>query len=789
VNFLDELNGPQRKAVEHINGPMMVIAGAGSGKTRVLTYRIAHLMRNGVDPFSILALTFTNKAAKEMKERVGRVVGHNEARNLMMGTFHSVFARILRVESDRINYPHNFTIYDSQDSKALIKDIIKRLNLDDKEYKVTSVAKRISGAKNNLLNADDYFNHSEIQAEDRQSGKPFISKIFKIYENRCMRAGAMDFDDLLYKMNVLLRDFPDLLNKYQHRFKYILIDEYQDTNYAQYLIIKQLAAVHENICVVGDDAQSIYGFRGASIQNILNFKKDYSDTKTYKLEQNYRSTKIIVNAANSVIASNQDQIQKKIWTANSEGEKIKIHKAASDNYEGRFVADSIYEMRGRVGSDYGDFAILYRTNAQSRSFEESLRKINIPYRIYGGQSFYQRKEIKDLIAYFRLTANPRDEEALRRIINYPTRGIGNTTVDRLFAAAQEKDIGVYDLMSLDEQPETIKKAAWNKIRDFTDMMTVFSSDLSSSTAHTLGLQIAKRTGLVHQLYTDKSPEGVARYDNIQELLNGLQSFSEQEDDEKAGEVRTLSEFLLDVALLTDADQEDDDTNKVSLMTIHAAKGLEFKHVNIVGLEENLFPSQRSMESRADMEEERRLFYVALTRAEQSCILSYATSRFKWGQMHHGDPSRFLDEIDEQYLIRPSGNREKHHTHGWSSRGVGNIADQKNIYRTITTNSSTLNAKVKAKSQSTYKPTLGGRKLTKVSDSNEPIITFDSTKAHQDEKFESSKLAEGNTVQHAKFGKGKVVKIEGDTPNEKATIFFPSVGTKQLLLKFAKLQIL
>ena len=383
MDFLDELNKPQREAAEHINGPMMVIAGAGSGKTRVLTYRIAQLMSKGVDTFSILSLTFTNKAAKEMKERVGRVVGHDKARNLMMGTFHSVFARILRVESDRINYPHNFTIYDSQDSKALIKDIVKGLKLDDKEYKTASVAKRISGAKNNLLNADDYLNHAEIQAEDRQSGKPFISKIFKSYENRCMRSGAMDFDDLLYKMNVLLRDFPDLLNKYQHRFKYILVDEYQDTNYAQYLIIKQLAAAHENICVVGDDAQSIYGFRGASIQNILNFKKDYPDTKTYKLEQNYRSTKVIVNAANSVIAGNKDQIKKEVWTANSEGEKIKIHKAASDNYEGRFVADSIYEMRGRAGSDYGNFAILYRTNAQSRSFEESLRKINIPYRIYG----------------------------------------------------------------------------------------------------------------------------------------------------------------------------------------------------------------------------------------------------------------------------------------------------------------------------------------------------------------------------------------------------------------------
>jgi len=734
-----------------------------------------------------LALTFTNKAAKEMKERVGRVVGHNEARNLMMGTFHSVFARILRVESDRINYPHNFTIYDSQDSKALIKDIVKGLKLDDKEYKTASVAKRISEAKNNLLNADDYFNHAEIQAEDRQSGKPYISKIFKSYENRCMRAGAMDFDDLLYKMNVLLRDFPDLLNKYQHRFKYILVDEYQDTNYAQYLIIKQLAAAHENICVVGDDAQSIYGFRGASIQNILNFKKDYPDTKTYKLEQNYRSTKVIVNAANSVIAANKDQIKKEVWTANSEGEKIKIHKAASDNYEGRFVADSIYEMRGRAGSDYGNFAILYRTNAQSRSFEESLRKINIPYRIYGGQSFYQRKEIKDLIAYFRLTANPRDDEALRRIINYPARGIGNTTLDRLFAEAGERDMGVYDLISLGEQPATIKKAAWSKIQDFTEMMTGFAAELSGLTAHALGLQIAKRTGLVHQLYTDKSPEGVARYDNIQELLNGLQSFSEQEDPENPGAVKTLSDFLLDVALLTDADNDDDDTNKVSLMTIHASKGLEFKHVHIVGLEENLFPSQRSMDSRADMEEERRLFYVALTRAEQSCVLSYATSRFQWGQMHHGEPSRFLDEIDEQYIIRPSGSVGNYKTRGWSSKGDGNSSNEVNIYRTMTTHSPTLSGKKKDKNA--YKPTIGGRHLTKVADSGDPKIKANADDVSKDASVESSQLSEGDTVQHAKFGKGKVVKIEGDAPNVKATIFFPTVGTKQLLLKFAKLNIL
>ena len=777
MEFLNDLNTPQKAAAEHLRGPMMVIAGAGSGKTRVLTYRIANLMSKGIDPFSILALTFTNKAAKEMKQRIGKVVGDNEARHLMMGTFHSIFARILRIESDRINYPHNFTIYDSQDSRALIKDIIKGLGLDDKVYKVAAVANRISGAKNNLINAAHYVNHVDIQAEDKQAGKPRIADVFKTYEIRCFRAGAMDFDDLLYKMNVLLRDFPDLLHKYQHRFQYILVDEYQDTNYAQYLIIKQLAAAHENICVVGDDAQSIYGFRGASIQNILNFKKDYPDTATYKLEQNYRSTKMIVNAANSVIAINKNQIKKEVWTANSEGEKIKIHKANSDNNEGRFVADHIFETRGISQCEYRDFAILYRTNAQSRSFEESLRKINIPYRIYGGQSFYQRKEIKDLIAYFRLTANPRDDEALRRIINYPARGIGNTTLDRLFSSAGERDMGVYDLMTLGEQPDTIKKAAWSKIVDFTEMMKGFSADLENQTAHALGLQIAKRSGIVHQLYTDKTPEGVARYDNIQELLNGLQAFSEQPDPENPDAIRTLSDFLLDVALLTDADKDDDDTNKVSLMTIHAAKGLEFKHVNIVGLEENLFPSQRSMDSREELEEERRLFYVALTRACESCTLSYATTRFKWGQLHQGDPSRFLDEIDEQYIIQPAGITRS----GYTSRNIGTDEGRP----------------TSGWSKRAVKPSIGGRNLTKIDLSQTPTSKEKMTKplgathgaTERQTPSSTSPLSEGINVKHAKFGKGKVLKIEGEEPNVKATIFFPSAGQKQLLLKFAKLEIL
>jgi DNA helicase-2/ATP-dependent DNA helicase PcrA len=780
VDFLNELNTPQREAAEQLDGPMMVIAGAGSGKTRVLTFRIANLMSKGVDAYSILALTFTNKAAREMKERIGRLVGETEARNLWMGTFHSIFARILRVECDRLNYPNNFTIYDTQDSRALIKDIIKGMKLDDKVYKVAAVASRISGAKNNLIDAEGYFNHSEIQAEDKLSGKPLIGQIFKSYENRCFRSGAMDFDDLLYKMNVLLRDNPDLLIKYQHRFQYIMVDEYQDTNYAQYLIIKQLAAAHENVCVVGDDAQSIYGFRGASIQNILNFRKDYPDTQTYKLEQNYRSTKVIVKAANSVIAVNKDQIKKEVWTENSDGDKIQVHCAARDNNEGQYVADHIFDLRGRTQCNYSDFAILYRTNAQSRSFEESLRKLNIPYRIYGGQSFYQRKEIKDLIAYFRLTVNNRDDEALRRIINYPARGIGSTTLDRLFVAASEQQLGVFDLLTVGVQPDSLKGAAWKKVQDFAMMIQGFATELESKSAHSLALHIAKRSGIVHQLYSDKQKdgnynEGTERYENVQELLNGIHAFSEESEDSDTP--LTLRNYLSEnIELLTDADAEEDDNNKVSLMTIHAAKGLEFKHVHVVGMEENLFPSQRSMDSRADMEEERRLFYVALTRACETCTLSYATMRFKWGQLHMGEPSRFLDEIDEQYLLHTALPKDPKKAYGsgggFASGGWSTKAKPKAKPK----------IRLKEKPKSDYKPTIGGRKLKKLASNgaSNSVVTPSS---------DSLNLSEGMNVGHVKFGKGTVVKIEGEAPNVKATIKFPAVGTKQLLLKFAKLEIL
>lgn len=786
MNFLHDLNDAQREAAANVDGPMMVIAGAGSGKTRVLTYRIAHMMTQGVDPFSILALTFTNKAAREMKNRIGKLVGESEAKNLWMGTFHSVFARILRIECERINYPRNFTIYDTQDSRSLLKDIIKGMGLDDKVYKPAGVQSRISSAKNNLIDARAYAEHAEIRSEDQQSGRPMLADIYAQYEIRCFRAGAMDFDDLLYKMNVLLRDFPDLLNKYQHRFRYILVDEYQDTNFAQYLIIKQLGAVHENVCVVGDDAQSIYAFRGANIQNILNFKKDYPEAKLFKLEQNYRSTSHIVKAANSVIANNRDQIPKEVWTSNAEGEKIKVFRATSDNDEGRFVANRIFEVRGHDQCQYKDFAILYRTNAQSRSFEESLRKLNVPYRIYGGLSFYQRKEVKDLLAYFRLTVNPNDDESFKRVVNYPARGIGKTSMDKLIAYAAGEEISLWQALHPEDgmPPAPLKGAAWKKLSDFVGMVAAFSAESNQANAHAVGLAIAKRSGLVHALYSDKTPEGVARYENVQELLNALQGFVENPLNEEA---QSLSDFLIDVALLTDADNEDDDDNKVNLMTVHAAKGLEFKHVHIVGLEEQLFPSQMAMESRAELEEERRLFYVALTRAEVTCTLSYALTRFKWGQVMQGDPSRFLEEIDEDCIVLPQN--------APTSRGPVDFAQARSQFRQMPTGSAPRSFGRLASKAAPKPPSRPGKwSSMKEAAKNAPAASTAPLNpgTEPDAKPRThgpSVITVGDTVMHAKFGKGKVVALEGSAPNEKATVFFPSVGQKQLLLKFAKLEVL
>ncbi|MBO74738.1 MAG: ATP-dependent DNA helicase [Flavobacteriales bacterium] len=791
MDFLNELNEAQQAAARHQEGPMMVIAGAGSGKTRVLTYRIANLIQNGVDPFSILSLTFTNKAAREMKERIGTVIGEGEARNIWMGTFHSVFARILRTECERINYPRHFTIYDTQDSRALIKDIIKGLGMDDKVYKTASVQARISNAKNNLIDAHGYADHAEIMSEDHQAGRPRIAEIYRAYENRCFRAQAMDFDDLLFKMNILLRDFPDLLLKYQHKFSYILVDEYQDTNFAQYLIIKQLAALRENLCVVGDDAQSIYGFRGANIQNILNFKQDYPDFVLYKLEQNYRSTKRIVDAANSVIANNKDQIEKIVWTANGEGERIAVHRCYSDNEEGRWAATQIFDLHNQYQQHWKDIAILYRTNAQSRSFEESLRKLNVPYRIYGGLSFYQRKEIKDLIAYFRLTANPRDDEALKRIINYPTRGIGKTTMDRLLVESTERDVSIWDLVTDDMAPPTsVKGASLRKVQDFTQMIRGFAAEVDTKDAHDLGMHIAKHTGLVYSLYQDKTPEGVARYDNVQELLNGMKSFVEQAKETEPDALASLGDFLLDVALLTDADQDDGDDNKVSMMTIHAAKGLEFENVFIVGLEEELFPSSMAMQSRSDLEEERRLFYVALTRAKRTCALSYALTRYKWGQLIQAEPSRFIEEIDSDCLVMPSAQQAK----PTPFAGGTNFEAQRKNWQTMGSGSpgaafDRMAAKKKATGTSPAHPFKKKPPQPPVSPSGKTMARVKPTANVTPNSAPVDGIAEGTNVWHEKFGKGKVLRLEGASPNEKATVFFPKAGQKQLLLKFAKLEII
>ncbi|MEO9532549.1 MAG: UvrD-helicase domain-containing protein [Crocinitomicaceae bacterium] len=755
MNYLETLNPPQLEAVKHTEGPSMVIAGAGSGKTRVLTFRIAYLIERGVDPFNILALTFTNKAAKEMKSRISEIIGGSEAKNISMGTFHSVFSRILRHHAEKIGYPSNFTIYDSQDSRSLLKTIIKELKLDDKTYKPSLVHGRISSAKNNLISAAGYEANTDIVAEDRMSGKPRLFEIYKAYEKRCFKAGAMDFDDLLYKTNVLMRDHPDVLHFYQHRFRYILVDEYQDTNYSQYLIVKKLADVFHNICVVGDDAQSIYSFRGANIENILNFRNDYKDCVTFKLEQNYRSTQTIVNAANSIIAKNKDQIQKTVWTSNDPGNKIKVIRTLTDNEEGKVVTNMIYERKMNEQAAHSDFAILYRTNAQSRSFEEALRKMNLPYKIYGGLSFYQRKEIKDLLAYFRLTANPQDEEALKRVINYPKRGIGKTSFEKVIVAANHYDVSLWDVISNPTKyPASIPSATMNKMSAFVTAIKSYIVELEKVDGYELAQTIAKSSGILKELYDDKSPEGVSRYENIQALLAGIKEFTESTAE---GETAYLSDFMVDVALLTDADEEkDEDKDKITLMTIHASKGLEFPYVHIVGLEENLFPSQMALNSRTELEEERRLFYVALTRAEKVATLSYATSRYRWGNLITSEPSRFIEEIDPDFLEVAN-----------PSRGAGRSMNQVNLERKVG---------VPGKKLFSDKE----RKLTKVS-AAVPKKSSGTTASQLDLKV-------GYNVRHEKFGKGKVIGLEG-SPASKATVFFPKVGNKQLLLKFAKLEVL
>lgn len=800
MKYLEGLNPAQRAAVENTDGPTMVIAGAGSGKTRVLTVRIAHLMAaKGVDPFRILALTFTNKAAKEMKERIGKLLqgqpGGPEARNLWMGTFHSVFARILRSEADKLGYPKDFTIYDSDDSRSVIKGIVKEWQLDDKLYKPNQVHSRISMAKNNLIGPLEYLANTEMMTADAAVGRDKLGEIYKAYAMKCFRAGAMDFDDLLFNTNILFRDHPDVMLKYQNRFQYILVDEYQDTNLVQYNIVKTLAARHENLTVVGDDSQSIYGFRGANIQNILNFRTDYPDQRIFKLEQNYRSTKTIVGAANSLIEKNKEQIKKTIWTDNLEGEKIRVHRSLSDNEEGAFVAYSIFETKMQEQVPNKGFAILYRTNAQSRSMEEALRKMNIPYRIFGGLSFYQRKEIKDLISYFRLVCNPRDEEALKRVINYPTRGIGQTTIDKLLVTSAAQEMAIWDLLT--EQPQLVDVHGGTRkaLADFVLMIQGFQSMLASHSAHALGEEIARRSGLLKDLFTDKTPEGVSRYENIQELLGGMKEFSDR-DAEESDVPKTLSDFLIDVALLTDADNEDpNDTDRVTLMTIHASKGLEFPHVHVVGLEEDLFPNLMAVQSRADLEEERRLFYVAITRAETRCTISYAISRYKWGNLTSSEPSRFIDEIDEKYLEmprreeraawgtrestpRPSGGTAPWARKAPQDRPSGELESGKPIY------GREKRSPLPSRPTPTVRPAPAPRpgNLKRIASDGKPMEATSSLGTN------SPELAEGMTVMHERFGKGKVLKIEGHAPDLKATVFFPSAGQKQLLLRFAKLTV-
>ena len=747
-DFLNNLNNSQLESTLQMDGPMIVIAGAGSGKTRVLTYKIAYLMTQEIDPFNILALTFTNKAAKEMKERIARIVG-DEAKNLWMGTFHSVFARILRIEAHKIGYTSNFTIYDSDDSQKLVGRIIKELNLDKDQYKYKSIFSRISSMKNNFITPLDYENDEEMLLSDKIANRSKFIQIYKQYVDRCFKAGAMDFDDLLLKTNELLSRYPETLSKYQNIFRYILVDEYQDTNHSQYLIIRALSDKFQNICVVGDDAQSIYSFRGANINNILNFQKDFPDAKLFRLEQNYRSTKNIVNAANSLIENNQKRLKKNVWTENESGEKISVNKLLTDGEEGRFVASSIFEYKMQNQLQNSDFAILYRTNAQSRSFEDALRKKNIPYRVYGGLSFYQRKEIKDVLAYLRLLINFDDEQAFKRIINFPPRGIGQTTLNKVSVEAKKYSESDFNFIKkYSKSFDIINNSTKNKLLDFVVMIESIKVKLDSLNVFEITKEILKQSGLYNLYKNDESLEGVNRIQNIEELLNGIKDFVDNTEENDV----SVSSFLQNVALATDQDQESDDKNKVSLMTIHLAKGLEFPYVYIVGLEENLFPSAMNLNSRTELEEERRLFYVALTRAEKKIFLSYVLSRYRWGKLVDSEKSRFIDEIKEEFLQ--------------------NNLVQKSISRNFQSNPQYNKTGIRFK-----KP------------QRRPAANFVKIKSSTKSNLFDNNLSMGNIVMHERFGKGVVVSIEGIGADKKAEIKFDKAGIKKLLLRFSKLKII
>ena len=770
-NYLDSLNEAQRQAVLQKDGPMIIIAGAGSGKTRVLTYRIAHLMQQNVDPFNILSLTFTNKAAREMKERIASVVGASEAKNLWMGTFHSVFARILRSEADKLGFPSNFTIYDSQDSVRLIGSIIKEMGLDKERYKAKQILNRISSFKNSLITVRAYYNNADLQEADLHASRPKVGEIYKEYVDRCFKAGAMDFDDLLLRTNELLARFPESLAKYQNRFKYIMVDEYQDTNHSQYLIVKALADRFQNICVVGDDSQSIYSFRGANIQNILSFQKDYPEVKTFKLEQNYRSTSNIVNAANSVIAKNKTKLDKEVWTSNDAGESIQVMRTISDGEEGRFVAQSIWENKMNHQLKNDQFAILYRTNSQSRAMEDALRKKGIEYKIYGGISFYQRKEIKDILSYLRILINPNDEEALKRIINYPARGIGATTIDKLTIAANHYKKSIFDVLKyIDKIDLKLNAGTKNKLQNFMNMMLRLQIESQTKNAFEIAEIVVKQTQLIKDLEKDGTPEAVSKVENVQELLNGIKDFIT--DKIEQGEDASLTSFLEDVALATDFDsKKENDKPSISLMTIHQSKGLEYSHVYVVGLEENLFPSAMSMNTRSELEEERRLFYVALTRAENVAYLSYAQTRYRWGKLVDAEPSRFLEEIDDQYLhyiapktVEPTINRfvEK----SLFEDAPKGIRFQKPIQR-----------KKMERDLAQKKELIVPKNLKKVSQTLSKGNLFDND------------IIVGNIIEHDRFGRGEVLSLEGKGPDKKAMIQFGTAGKKNLLLRFVNLKII
>ena len=751
-DYLSQLNESQKLPTIHKNGPVMVIAGAGSGKTRVLTYRIAYLMEMGVDPFSILALTFTNKAAREMKSRISLIVGEEKSKNLWMGTFHSIFAKILRSEADLLGYSSNFTIYDTQDSERLIASIIKELKLDKDLYKCRNIRNRISSLKNNLVTVKTYLNNQELIQQDNESRRPLFGKVYQTYVNRCFKASAMDFDDLLLKTNELLNRYPDVLAKYQERFKYIHVDEYQDTNHSQYLIIKALADRYENLCVVGDDAQSIYGFRGANIENILNFQKDYLNSTVYRLEQNYRSTKNIVNAANSVINNNINKLDKNVWTENEVGNKINVNQSITDSEEGRFVASSIFENKNNLRLDNDSFAVLYRTNAQSRSIEDALRRKNIPYQIYGGLSFYQRKEIKDILAYLRIIINPNDEESFKRIINYPTRGIGQTTIDKLLIYSNKNNTSLFNSLVLLENVD-INNGTKTKLTNFLNLIKNFQILNVKLNALEIIDEVLKRIDIINLLKLDGSPEAISRIENIEALLNAVKDFIEGQE-EVVGANGSLSEFLEDVALISELDKDKNETDKkVSLMTIHLAKGLEFSHVYIVGLEEDLFPSALSSTTRTDLEEERRLFYVALTRAKRQVTITYAKNRYRWGKLNDCEPSRFINEIHKDYIRFNYNSNQK--TNLLKSTKAAN------------------KLRFKTPNKKTPLKALNKKKII-------------SQKSIGNNHFED--LITGDFIIHNRFGKGEVIKTEGEGSDKKAEVKFDTSGIKKILLKFAKYDI-